>query len=155
MILIEFPLAFWRNRSLEQLESLVDPSIDRSHLCRYLEDEAPGNFDGAPSLVHNDLWAEHVLVDTRSGGVRGIIDWGDALIGDTAVDFACLCAWYGEGWLEDVLAHYTGRPDPGLIPRAHYLATCRAIHNLTLARDLYRPAWVKAAYEVLQLIHAD
>jgi hypothetical protein len=66
-----------------------------------------------------------------------------------------LCAWHGDGWLEEVLAHYPRRLDPEVIPRSRYLATCLAIHNLTLARDLLRAEWAEAAYAVLRLIHAS
>ena len=147
-------VAHWRDKSREQLRKLVDPNVNRDLLRRYLENDTPLTFDGAPSLVHNDLWAEHILVDTRSGGVSGIIDWGDTIIGDPAIDFACLLAWYGESWLENVLKHYTLKLDAEVISRSRYLATCLAIHNITLGRDLGRDQWIEAGYTALQLIHA-
>jgi aminoglycoside phosphotransferase (APT) family kinase protein len=128
--------------------------VNQGLLRRYLENDAPSTFDGAPSLVHNDLWAGHILVDTRSGGVSGIIDWGDTIIGDPAIDFACLYAWYGESWLENVLMHYSIRLDAEVIPRSRYLGTCLAIHNITLGQALGRAQWVEAGYAALQLIHA-
>ena len=36
------------------------------------------------TLIHGDLGAEHVFVD--AGRITGIIDWGDAAIGDPALD---------------------------------------------------------------------
>jgi aminoglycoside phosphotransferase (APT) family kinase protein len=147
-------LAHWRDKSREQLRRLVGPTVNRGLLRRYLENDAPSTFDGAPSLVHNDLWAGHILVDTRSGGVSGIIDWGDTIIGDPAIDFACLYAWYGESWLENVLMHYSIRLDAEVIPRSRYLGTCLAIHNITLGQALGRAQWVEAGYAALQLIHA-
>ena len=41
----------------------------------------------ADVVVHGDLYARHVLVDER-GALAGIIDWGDACLGDPAVDLA-------------------------------------------------------------------
>ena len=41
-----------------------------------------------PALVHADLGAEHLLV--RDGRLAGVIDWGDAGIGDPALDYAWL-----------------------------------------------------------------
>ena len=86
--------------------------------------------------------------------MSGIIDWGDAAISDPAVDFACLYTWYGEKWLEDVLAHYSGTPDTEIISRSRYLATCLAIHIITLGQDLGRIQWIKDGQEALRLIFA-
>ena len=147
-------VAHWRDKSREQLRRLNGLNVNLGLLRRYLENDTPESFRGSPSLVHNDLWAEHVLIDTCSGGVSGVIDWGDALIGDPAIDFACLYTWYGESWLENVLAHYTGKLDAEVISRSRYLATCVAIHCITLGRDLGRVQWVEAGYAALQLIHA-
>jgi len=146
-------VAHWRNKSLEQLHSIGDLNVDPSNLRRYLEHDVPLSFEGASRLVHNDLWAEHILVDPRSGSVSGIIDWGDAAISDPAVDFAGLFTWYGEKWLEHVLAYYSITQDTEIISRARYLATCLAIHNITLGQDLGgRPQWIKAGQEALRLI---
>lgn len=42
----------------------------------------------APTLVHCDLGPEHLLC--RDGRLVGVIDWGDAKIGDPAIDYAWL-----------------------------------------------------------------
>ena len=42
----------------------------------------------APTLVHCDLGPSHLLC--RDGRLAGVIDWGDAKIGDPAVDYAWL-----------------------------------------------------------------
>ena len=41
-----------------------------------------------PALVHADLGPEHLLVE--NGRLAGVIDWGDARIGDPALDYAWL-----------------------------------------------------------------
>jgi aminoglycoside 2''-phosphotransferase len=46
------------------------------------------HFRFQPALVHSDLGMDHVLVDGMTGLVTGIIDFGDAEIGDPAGDFA-------------------------------------------------------------------
>ncbi len=145
-------IEYWRNKSREQLNRIVDLNVDPKNLRHYLENDVPLSFVGASSLVHNDLWAEHILVDPRLGSVSGIIDWGDAAISDPAVDFACLYSWYGEKWLENVLANYSGTLDAEIIPRSRYLATCLAIHNITLGQDLGRAQWIKSGQEALRLI---
>jgi aminoglycoside phosphotransferase (APT) family kinase protein len=143
-----------RDRSREQLRKLDDLNVNLGLLRRYLENDTPASFEGAASLVHNDLWAEHILVDSRSDRVSGIIDWSDIVIGDHAIDFACLYAWYGESWLENVLVHYSGKLDAEVISRSRYLAACLAIHNITLGRDMGRIQWVEAGYAALQLVLA-
>jgi aminoglycoside phosphotransferase (APT) family kinase protein len=84
--------------------------------------------------------------------VSGIIDWGDAVIGDPAIDFAYLYTWYGVSWLENVLVHYTGKLDAEVISRSRYLATCVAIHYITLGQEQERIQWIEAGYSALQLI---
>ena len=143
-----------RDRSRKQLRKLDGLNVNQDLLRRYLENDTPVSFEGAASLVHHDLWAEHILVDGRSGRVSGIIDWDDTVVGDPAIDFACLYTWYGESLLENVLGHYTGKLDAGVISRTRYLATCLAIHNITLGRDLGRIQWVEAGYAALQLVLA-
>jgi aminoglycoside phosphotransferase (APT) family kinase protein len=41
-----------------------------------------------PALTHSDLLPEHLLV--HDGGLAGVIDWGDARIGDPTIDYAWL-----------------------------------------------------------------
>ena len=145
-------VAHWRDKAFEELNRNVNLNVDIHNLRRYLENDVPSLFEDAPRLVHNDLWAEHILVDLHSGGVSGIIDWGDVVIGDPAVDFAGLYTWCGESWLESVLESYPGTLDSEVISRARYLATCLAIHCITLGRELLRPRWIKVGQEALRLV---
>jgi aminoglycoside phosphotransferase (APT) family kinase protein len=41
-----------------------------------------------PALTHSDLGAGHLVV--RDGRLAGVIDWGDARVGDPAIDYAWL-----------------------------------------------------------------
>jgi aminoglycoside phosphotransferase (APT) family kinase protein len=41
-----------------------------------------------PAVTHSDLGPSHLLV--RDGRLAGVIDWGDARIGDPAIDYAWL-----------------------------------------------------------------
>ena len=137
-----------RDKSIEESDRITDLPVDADRLRHYLERNAPPPLDGVPKLVHNDLWAEHILIDPRSGEVSGIIDWGDAVIGDPAVDFAGLYTWR-ETLLEAVLEHYSGAHIPDAISRARYLATCLAVHNISLGQDMGYARWVKTGREVL------
>ena len=145
-------VVFWRDRSREQLRKLEGLNVNPDLLSRYLENDAPVSFEGVVSLVHNDLWAEHILVDSSSGWVSGIIDWGDTIIAEPAIDFAYLYTWFGKSWLENILVHYTGKLDADVISRSRYLAACLAIHCITLGRKQGRIQWVEAGYAALQLV---
>lgn len=144
----------WRGRASEELPGLADLLVNLDLLHRYLEREVPAPFEGATSLVHGDLWALHILIDRQSGGLAGIIDWADAIVGDPAIDFACLYTWHGEKWVKNVLSRYAGKQDAGLIPRSRYLATCLAIHCIALGRELGRTQWIEGGLAALQLTRA-
>jgi aminoglycoside phosphotransferase (APT) family kinase protein len=73
-----------------EFERLVFPSLDedqRRRAKRFFGDaETLVGFE--PSLLHADLGPEHLLV--RDGRLAGVIDWGDARVGDPALDYAWL-----------------------------------------------------------------
>jgi aminoglycoside phosphotransferase (APT) family kinase protein len=96
-------VAHWRNRAFEGLKKIVDFEVNTHRLQHYLVSNSPSRYEGTLRLVHNDMWAEHVLINSHSGSVNAIIDWGDTAIGDPAVDFAGLYTWYGESWMKCVL----------------------------------------------------
>lgn len=54
----------------------------------FLDDDR--NFSFAPALVHADLGPDHILVSTETGKVSGVIDFGDARVGDPAIDIVGL-----------------------------------------------------------------
>lgn len=56
-------------------------------------------------LIHQDLTSEHILFDTRTKKISGIIDFGEAQIGDPLNDLARM--WeYGEDFVDLVLKYY-------------------------------------------------
>jgi aminoglycoside 2''-phosphotransferase len=59
----------------------------------------PANFAYESCIVHGDLGREHVLVDPETGALTGVIDFGDAWLGDPAGDFASVF----EGGIAEVL----------------------------------------------------
>lgn len=74
----------------EDWRSFVVPLLDREERERaealLQETETLSEFE--PALVHCDLGPSHLLC--RDGRLVGVIDWGDAKIGDPAVDYAWL-----------------------------------------------------------------
>lgn len=142
-------LVQWRDESLARLDGIADLPVDKQDLSIYLENDLPEH-SHLRRLVHTDLWAEHILIDPHTCGVSGIIDWGDAAIGDPAVDHAAVYAWRGEQGLGDVLTHYSGTFDPDIIGRARYLATCLAIRNISLGQELGHELWISAGQKALR-----
>jgi len=148
-------VAHWRNRAFEGLKKIVDLEVDTHRLQQYLASNSPSRYEGTPRVVHNDLWTEHVLINPDSGSVNAVIDWGDAAIGDPAVDFAGLYTWYGESWMKSVLEFYPGALDSEVISRARYLATCMAIHGVALGQAVGRPKWIEAGEKVVWWVLAS
>jgi aminoglycoside phosphotransferase (APT) family kinase protein len=93
-----------------EFERLVFPLLDRGRRARArrLFDEVETLVGFEPTLLHADLGPEHLL--ERDGRLVGVIDWGDARIGDPALDYAWLLNGPFPGW--DV--------DPDLRRRARF-----------------------------------
>lgn len=64
---------------VEFIESVFAPIIDGSLSLEY-----------EPRLIHGDLAPYHVKADLAAGKISGIIDFGEAGIGDPATDISCL-----------------------------------------------------------------
>ncbi|ADB52875.1 phosphotransferase [Conexibacter woesei] len=108
----------WRAQYVELYERISDgvlPTLDPAERASieqtwrtFLDD--PANFAFTPTLVHGDLACEHILCDAGQGTVTGVIDWGDARLGDPAFDFVGLYAECGWDFTRAVAAAYGGEP---------------------------------------------
>ncbi len=74
----------------------------------------------APRLVHGDLYARHVLLD-ESLTACGVIDWGDAHLGDPALDLSIAFAFLSESARASFFAAY-GAVDEATLCRARFRA---------------------------------
>ena len=103
---------------------LLNPD-ERSHAqALFAEVETLTGFD--PCVTHSDLGAEHLLV--RDGRLVGVIDWGDARLGDPALDYSWLLHGPFPDW--DV--------DPELRRRAcfyHRLAPFYSVHYAVFTKQ--------------------
>lgn len=80
---------------------------------------APAPPVGERRFVHGDLGAEHVLVD--GDRITGVIDWGDAALGDPALDHGRLVRDFG-------------------VPadqRSRFYAVCTALEDVAYGREPY------------------
>jgi aminoglycoside phosphotransferase (APT) family kinase protein len=93
-----------------EFERLVLPFLDKDRRAqsKRLFGEVETLVDFESVLVHADLGPEHLLV--RDDRLAGVIDWGDARLGDPALDYAWLLNGPFEAW--DV--------DPDLRNRARF-----------------------------------
>lgn len=113
-----------------------------SHVCEtYLGDVE--NFTFQPVLLHRDLAVEHILCDPARGRITGVIDWGDASVGDPAFDFTGLFMECGERATRAVLEAYGGPKDPGMMERAHFYANIAPFYGIIYGRKLSHPEWTQ------------
>lgn len=107
-------------------------------LSAFLDDD--DNFRFAACLTHGDIGPEHVLV-TPSGDLAGVIDWGDAAVGDPVFDLAwVLFAMPDQG--ERVLGAYGGAPDDRFIARARFSFALMPWHEVKYGAQTGQPEFV-------------
>jgi aminoglycoside phosphotransferase (APT) family kinase protein len=92
-----------------QFERCVFPLLDPDERRRADDLFASVAFDFDPTLVHGDLGPEHVLC-RNDGHIEGVIDWGDARIGDPAIDLAWALHGAGPTFADAVAVAYGGVP---------------------------------------------
>jgi aminoglycoside phosphotransferase (APT) family kinase protein len=112
-----------------------------------LEGPVPPPSAGGLRLVHNDLLAEHILVDAK--GLVGVIDWTDAGLGDAATDFAGFVHWGGRRFAEAVLRHYRGEVDRHFLERATWTAFCVAVFDVEYGLSTGRHEYSTEGLDVL------
>lgn len=95
---------------------------------RYLDDDSCFAF--TPTLVHRDLNSEHVLFDSATGQLTGVIDWGDAAIDDPAVDFAGIRSQLGDDFARQMLAAYHRPLDATFPRRMDFYAGMEPFHEI-------------------------
>ncbi|HEX6347014.1 aminoglycoside phosphotransferase family protein [Umezawaea sp.] len=120
------PPSRWLAEAAELYAPDTVPAVHRGPIEEFLAAEPPS---ARPALVfsHNDLGAEHVLVDPRGWTVGGVIDWTDAAFTDPAYDLGLLYRDLGPDAFEAALAAY-GSDEPR--ERAVFLARCTALEDL-------------------------
>jgi aminoglycoside phosphotransferase (APT) family kinase protein len=103
------------------------PPEERELVERFLR-ETPPDEPRSLCFCHNDLGAEHILVDANT--ITGVIDWTDAAITDPAHDFALIYRDLGPEILDRTLSHYEGHLDDDDHARVRFYARCALIEDL-------------------------
>jgi aminoglycoside 2''-phosphotransferase len=91
-------------------------------------------------LIHADLGMEHVLVDATTTAVTGVIDFGDACVGDPALDFAGM----PQVLRKDALRSYGGPQDETLAERADVCRQIGPFHDVLYGLHIAEQAHIAA-----------
>ncbi|MDA1302367.1 MAG: aminoglycoside phosphotransferase family protein [Proteobacteria bacterium] len=108
-------------------------------LATRLADEATrilrtsGYYDVEPVLIHNDLHSEHLLIEP--GLPIGIIDWGDAGLGDPDVDFLYLYGAMGWDFIETCALTYGHQDLNALHTKLHDLLLLFALFLILFSSE--------------------
>ncbi|MFN2566393.1 MAG: phosphotransferase family protein [Gemmatimonadaceae bacterium] len=143
----------WLERALELAPELhgLDPAVDQT--LSWVNQMSPpfARFDGPLRFIHHDLSPEHLIVDSRTGKLVGILDWTDAILGDSARDFVFLVTWKGWWFAEEVLRSYPHPVDQGFRKRLRFMAQLLSVVWLATAQEQHSDVakhvqWVHNAF---------
>ncbi len=87
----------------------------------------PSDYPGPPRFIHKDFSLRHILIDSETGRLNGIIDWSDVALGDPALDFVSLVLWRGWDFTDSVIRLYRPALDHGFRDRLRFLARTLAV----------------------------
>jgi aminoglycoside phosphotransferase (APT) family kinase protein len=126
------PLDVWRDEVVEDL-------LAHQHALSTKEVGFVRAFARAPAppaptrevFCHNDLGAEHLLVDEASGHLLGVLDWSDAALTDPCRDLGRLTRDLGVGAVDRLLAGAGIAPDPLDRRRIEFHARLAALEDLS------------------------
>ena len=126
-----YPLLAWLEDAQRDYREIVEhlPAAYQ-HLVEDFLGRTPPAETLAAVFCHNDLGAEHVLVDVDANAVSGIIDWTDAAICDPVRDLALIYRDLGPEVFELMVACYDGRFDDADRERAVFYARCKLLEDI-------------------------
>jgi aminoglycoside 2''-phosphotransferase len=112
------------------------PPATRAWLERRCDDfvRGGGSRDAPRVLVHGDIWGQNLLVD-ESGALSGVIDFGDARIGDPALDFAGVLNDFPWPFLERVWSHYRGAVDADAARRTRFYSDVAPLYRVVYGEE--------------------
>ena len=119
---------------LDSIAELLRPSVEvavREAIVRVFNFAAQSPSQGV--LLHGDLTYDNILVDPINGNVTGVIDFGDAQIGDPAFDFRTLVECFGEEASSKVYSQYASlrdERDDTFWQRTHLYAQLKPLETL-------------------------
>ncbi len=105
------------------------PTAARRLIDDFFDRPLPAEFRNV-AFCHNDLGAEHVLVDPTSSAITGVIDWTDAAIADPVYDLGLIYRDLGPEVFDLTLAHCDGVCEDADRERAVFYARCALLEDI-------------------------
>lgn len=102
----------------------------------------PRFFEHKPALIHGDLRPYHILIDSQSCEITGVIDFGVAGIGDPASDIGTLINTYGESFVAKMKNTYPSLEE--FMPRARFYAQALELQWVWLGIEFKENFWFVA-----------
>ena len=130
------------HKVLEQQASLTSTALDYTESVFQPLLSGELSLDYLPVLIHGDLAPYHIKVDEKAGHLSGLIDFGEAGLGDPATDIACLIYNLGMGFVE--LMQQTYPMDEQLVQRAKFYAKAIEFQWFVAAVKTNNPIWYAA-----------
>lgn len=134
---------------VEVIRPLVPEEVREASEPYLCGERAAPPYDGPPRVIHNDLYAAHVMVDADTGVFQGLIDWTDLGVGDPVRDFVELVAIRGYSWVHEVRDHYA-LVDPTFDARLRWGSRVLCLFFLNKLADSDREMlvrWCRFAFE--------
>ena len=88
-----------------------------------------------PSVIHSDLKPAHVLVNDSSGHLSGVLDWGDACLGDPDFDFACVQIFFGSEFLLRLLSLAPQSDRERVLRKTPFFILVRALQDVIFTKN--------------------
>ena len=126
-----YPLLAWREDAERDYREIVEhiPAAARRLVEDFLGRTPPAE-PRAAAFCHNDLGAEHVLVDVEANAITGVIDWTDAAIADPVRDLALIYRDLAPETFDLTLTHYEGQFDDADRERVVFYARCKLLEDI-------------------------
>ncbi|EJS12521.1 aminoglycoside phosphotransferase family protein [Bacillus mycoides] len=157
---IEKTLIYWKELQTKLNQYLTNnlTSLQKSALNRLFENFftniAKSTFQN--TIIHADFTHHHILFNTQNKTISGVIDFGDAQIGDPAFDFAGLYYDFGHEFTTSVYEQYSAlisHRDPLLIHRiTTFYQYSPLLHNLIYNIETNNEITLKKNEEQLKAI---
>jgi aminoglycoside 2''-phosphotransferase len=134
-----------------EIYPLVEPSV-RAYVERlfetYFADESLLDYE--PALLHADLAPEHIRFSVEEERITGIIDWGDASIGDPDYELSYLWRAGGARFVEELIQHGPPRDRAKLEKKLQFFAGHDTINTLLTALERGEVPLIAASLRTLR-----
>jgi aminoglycoside 2''-phosphotransferase len=136
-------------RQLAGLLSAAEVAHLDALFARYEREHQPSTVPCA--LLHSDLKPAHVLYDTATGQLTGVLDWGDVSLGDPDFDLAVIGIFFGHEFLARLLEHLPDRNPAVVHDKARFFTTLRWLQDIRYVLDHGDPAGAQQAVDRLRV----